>query len=368
MRICLNMIVRNESQAIASCLNSVRQIIDYWVIVDTGSTDDTQQKVRQLLQDIPGELHQKPWINFSENRNEALELAKNKGDYLLFIDADEQLIINQPLDKSSLFADVYMATLNLPGDIQCWRPLLANNSLKWKWEGVLHETIQSNQAKQGKLLSGIYIDATSSHGHRSQNPHKFQHDIDILLYALKENPHNPHYLFYLSQSYAKINNLAKTLEYAEKRVALGRTSWQGFWSQLTIGKTYELLNYPREQIIQGYTESLNCRPSRAEPLYYLGRYYNRHNQPHLAYARLHEGLKIPFPSDPGFIEKWIYEYGLLLELATSAYFLGYYMEAEKLTEQVLAHPKLPLERRMFMKKNLSLLQTFSQKGFQVTLK
>jgi len=56
----LNMIVKNEAQVIARCLTSVRPIIDYWVIVDTGSTDGTQETIRTLTGDLPGELHERP--------------------------------------------------------------------------------------------------------------------------------------------------------------------------------------------------------------------------------------------------------------------------------------------------------------------
>jgi len=41
--ICLTMIVKNEAQVIRRCIDSVRRFISYWVIVDTGSTDGTQE-------------------------------------------------------------------------------------------------------------------------------------------------------------------------------------------------------------------------------------------------------------------------------------------------------------------------------------
>ena len=91
--ICLNMIVKNEAAVIRRCLDSVRPIIDYWVIVDTGSTDGTQDIIREHLRDLPGELHERPWRDFAHNRSEALELARGKGDYTLIIDADDTLEI-----------------------------------------------------------------------------------------------------------------------------------------------------------------------------------------------------------------------------------------------------------------------------------
>ena len=78
------MIVKNESPVIEKCLASVKGMIDYWVIVDTGSTDGTQQIIKNFMKDVPGKLYERPWVNFAHNRNEALDLARNKTDYAYF--------------------------------------------------------------------------------------------------------------------------------------------------------------------------------------------------------------------------------------------------------------------------------------------
>lgn len=77
-RICLNMIVRNESHVIRELISSLAHLIDYWVIVDTGSDDGTQDVTRQRMADleIPGELHERPRRDFGYNRTEAIELAR----------------------------------------------------------------------------------------------------------------------------------------------------------------------------------------------------------------------------------------------------------------------------------------------------
>ena len=76
MRICLNMIVKNESRVIERCLRSAKPFIHSWAISDTGSTDGTQDIIRRVMADVPGELIERPWVDFAHNRNQALELAK----------------------------------------------------------------------------------------------------------------------------------------------------------------------------------------------------------------------------------------------------------------------------------------------------
>src|SRR5579883_1017327 len=153
--ICLNMIVKDESRVIRRCLTSVKDLIDYWVIVDTGSTDGTQEIIREFLKDIPGELHERPWVNFGHNRNEALKLAKNKSDYLLFIDADEELVFAKPLQKSKLNKDAYIASLWEEGS-RGKRCLLINNQLEWRWEGVIHEMPVCSQVKTTGFMKEVY--------------------------------------------------------------------------------------------------------------------------------------------------------------------------------------------------------------------
>ena len=134
-KVCLNMIVKDESLVIRRCLESVKPLIDYWVIVDTGSKDGTQEIIKEFMADIPGELHERPWVNFSHNRNEALSLAKGKSDYVFFIDADDKVVISPDFIRPTLNKDVYSIKIQ-HGDYVHFRPQLVNNNLDWKWIGL----------------------------------------------------------------------------------------------------------------------------------------------------------------------------------------------------------------------------------------
>ena len=92
-KICLNMIVKNESGIIERCLASVLPWIDCYVICDTGSTDATPEVIRTFFarHGVPGEIHAIDFVHFEYARNRALELCRAAPlafDYILLTDAD----------------------------------------------------------------------------------------------------------------------------------------------------------------------------------------------------------------------------------------------------------------------------------------
>ena len=101
-KIGLCMIVKNESQVILRCLESVRPIVDYVLLEDTGSTDGTQAIVREWLDrvGVAGEVYNEPWQDFAYNRSHALaRLRENTSiDYVLLLDADDYAIFEQGFD------------------------------------------------------------------------------------------------------------------------------------------------------------------------------------------------------------------------------------------------------------------------------
>ena len=193
------MIVKNEKHVICRCLESVKPIIDHWVIVDTGSTDGTQEVIREYLKDVPGALYERPWKNFEHNRNEALELSKNVADYTLIIDADDYLVYDPNFSLPQLTHGVYTFWVHHGGNRYQY-PHLIDRTLSWKWVGVLHELLTCSNLRSEQILDGV-IRIYGGDGHRSSDPKKYEKDALILEEALKKDPENTRYMFYLAQSY-----------------------------------------------------------------------------------------------------------------------------------------------------------------------
>ena len=91
------MIVNNESARIERCLSSIKPYISSYVIVDTGSTDDTINKIKFTMNGaLPGHVVKEPFVDYSTTRNFALGLARNSEfnfDYILLCDADMELLV-----------------------------------------------------------------------------------------------------------------------------------------------------------------------------------------------------------------------------------------------------------------------------------
>src|SRR5262245_59742095 len=135
--VCLCMIVRNEAHVIGETLECVAPHLDSWVVVDTGSTDDTIAVVRRFFggRGVPGERYERAWRDFGTNRTEALELCRGRADYAWMIDADD-LVIGD-LDLSRLEHDCY--TLRYGRNFVYWRRQLFRTMLPWRYEGRVHE-------------------------------------------------------------------------------------------------------------------------------------------------------------------------------------------------------------------------------------
>ncbi len=349
-KVCLNMIVKDESKVIERCLKSVKPLIDYWVIVDTGSTDGTQKIIKSLMKDMPGKLHERPWVNFEHNRNEALKFAKGKGDYVLFIDADEELTYPEGYILPKLDKDYYHFTIDFSSS-RYYRIQLINNHLKWKWIGVLHEYLHSLQSKSSGILEGI-VNVCRPEGCRSQDPLKFEKDAKILEDALVKEPNNDRYVFYLAQSYRDAGNHEKALENYQKRAAMGGWDQEVFWSKYQAAYMQEMLGKDPDTVIKAYCEAYVERPTRAEPLSRLASYCRTNEQYLMGYLIANLGLSISMPDDILFVENWPYDYWLRFEKSICAYWIGKYDECLVDCVELLKYPNLPENVLSCVKENM----------------
>ena len=345
------MIVKNESQVIARCLASCKDLIDYWVIVDTGSTDDTQEIIRKELKGIPGELHSRPWVNFGHNRQEALLLAKKKGDYILFMDADDKLEFSEGFQLPDLIEDYYFTAGYTAQGAEYIVIQLIKADLDWCWEGVVHEELLCKKPVQGSYLQKIryrYI----HDGARGKDPKTEEKDRALLEEDVKKHPENARSIFHLARLYANSNHPEEALKWYKKRAEMTKNDVETYCAQLMVGILQDQLHFDTRVIEESFFKAYLVRPDRAESLYYLACKLCQRNEFEKSYEMLNLALQLPSDVVGQAYERWIYDYGLLYQFMVSAAKTEQYSKAIELCQQLMKNPNLPETVRVEVAKHL----------------
>ncbi|PEW00255.1 glycosyl transferase [Bacillus cereus] len=380
-KLCLCMIVKNESRIMERCLNATKSIVDFVSICDTGSTDSTPEIIENWCKEneIPGTVHHEPFKNFGYNRSLAVSLAQKtypEADYLLILDADMILEVEPDFDKSSLTEDHYL-TLQYDIHIKYWLTRLLKASLPWKSVGVTHEYWDIDRSKVGAnyntrvaRLESLVVNDPGDGGSKGD---KFERDERLLLQGINDPETTPdlyiRYLFYLAQTYYHLNQFEDSIKWYKKRVEAGGWVEEVFYSLLRIGFCYEQLANrsankqhevteadEKEQVkkqeeqyvalaILYFQKAWEYRPNRAEPLYQLARMYRLKSQNNIALMYALQGKEVPFPKDDLlFVDYHVYDYLFDYEISISAFYIPHKKHLGAMSQKYLESikEKIPL--------------------------
>ncbi|MFN3200189.1 MAG: glycosyltransferase [Bradymonadia bacterium] len=217
-KISLCLIVRDEEDFIAGCLESAAPVVHEIVVVDTGSTDRTMEIARYFN----AQVVQFTWIDdFSAARNAALDAAT--GDFVLFLDADERLSGDSygPLMSLLEADDPEQPTLYLPQIVNVdaeGRHLGADHMARlWRhqpwirFEGRIHEQAV---AQQGHSVRMWFVDQVQI-VHLGYDPGlmaargKHARNLKLLEAEMQARPDDPQVWFHLArQHYSAGDNVA----------------------------------------------------------------------------------------------------------------------------------------------------------------
>jgi glycosyltransferase involved in cell wall biosynthesis len=370
--LCLVMIVKDEEDTMERCLRAVAPYIKYWVIVDTGSTDNTISVTNKTMESlgIPGELHERPWVNFEVNRTESLNLAKGKCDYRWIIDADDTFFPEDPsinpfggLDKGP---DCYQILYKL-NNLQYHRAQIVKSEQNWVYKGVLHEFLHLDEKKDQIFqapVPGAYVMADISPLKRAASlQEKYANDAKILEKALIDEPDNDRYMFYLAQSYRDSDQLEESIEAYKKRIAMGGWEEEIYYSMYMIAKMKERLGAPIMEVTELYSRAWEYRPSRLEAVFHTMRKYREQKRHLIAFSYGDVAIKTRGTQDILFIEAEIWQWRLLDEYSLAAHYIGNPEIAMEKTNAILTAPffkTLPHDEQARLIKNME----FYKKGAQ----
>ncbi len=194
-------IVKDEADGIRRCVESLDGAVDEVVVVDTGSSDDTVNVLRQLGCDF----YTFSWTgSFAEARNFALEHVKS--DWVLWIDADEWLEpadVDAPHTVAGLYGSLDRAlTLRIVQVNDVGGRLEPNfdmsrmhpNRFGFHWEGRIHEQLvaapeySDGEGRIPRLAVNVRLKHTGYQPDVMLAKGKLERNIGLLRAAVQDNP------------------------------------------------------------------------------------------------------------------------------------------------------------------------------------
>lgn len=317
-RICLNMIVKDEAEIIDRCLESLLPAVDTWVICDTGSTDDTPERIRSFFarHGVPGLLAHRPFVDFATTRNEALALCRawdEPFDYILLADADMELRIDDLRFRDSLEQPAYL--LRQTSSISYDNVRIVRRDVDARYVGATHEYLSLPFSAQ--RFEGLsYLD----HACGSSRKEKYSRDERLLLAELEREPSNVRAMYYLAQTYRDMGELEKAARWYRARAAAGGWDEEAWYALYSLALCQRRMGDGRAYV-ETMEEAHRARPSRAEALHDLAHYFRLRGDNARAAELALEASRIAYPSgDRLFVDDHVYRDGIRHELSIAGFY------------------------------------------------
>ena len=300
------MIVKNEEKYLAKCLDSVKELVDEMIIVDTGSIDATLD----IAKEYGAKIFSFQWDNnFSHARNFCISQASC--EWLLLLDADEILSSSSKeaftkLINGSTADGCYFKLYNYNG-VEDEEHFIIHEALRllrnhrpYEYRGAIHEQVTSIENSDSILSPFTSEDIILYHyGYLNdvvRAKQKHERNIPLIQTQLETEPNNPFYLFNLGNEYLALQDCQTALSYYQKAFEYIIDFRAGFIPHLYY-KTICCLLYLGDfkQTISLVTQGLQHFPLFADLLYFKGvAYYNTHHY-FLAIETLRRYLDMPTP-------------------------------------------------------------------------
>lgn len=379
VKIVLNAMVKNEAAVIERMLESAYKHIDYWVIQDNGSTDGTQDIIKNFFEskNIPGILYYEPWQYPGYNRNHTLQhcLAADHGcDYILRMDADEILEVDDDFDWDVIKNHDAWNMVARSGNYDYYRMWLWKAGLPWYFaDDKRHETIHmKNDAPYSVgMLSDKFRHVLLPGGITWENPYKFFIDALELenQVVTKQNCTDLYHLFYIGKSYndtVNVETFPFKTEHAKEIVRRATFYFEQYikkhfpnYPNINLFKSQPKAEYVYyglylignmnetvgniDTAVEYWKKAFNFDPIRNEAIVRLCDHYLHRvdDIPNLyMYSNIGVRNKYPFPDTRVvWVEKDAYVdtgWKILDHFAVSSYHMGYYNESRDANELLLS--------------------------------
>lgn len=365
--VSLVLLVKDEAPSIEKIIESAELAIDRVDVLDTGSTDGTQELVRKTCDRlaIPYSIHEEPFVDFSTSRNRALALAEPHAVFGLQLSGDEYLTGALVLrdfcvvrrDQTGLGKNLFHVTLRI-GNLTWKHSRLVRLGSGWQWYGPVHEGMDYKQPEGGDLSTDVIESIVSPEcfirheGYdEARKKRRFHRDLELLRAEWLKSPHDPRTLFYLAQTYEGLEAWGEAARLFAMRSRM-TTGWEEerFQASFRSGLNVRRAGFPGYEATSMFLAAAGMRPWRAEPFMALAEQYLLINEIGTAYVFASSAARLAYPAnDALLVEEDIYEWKAAYYVALTAGKVGQFEEGERATLKVLETEHAGVLREAFGK-------------------
>lgn len=343
------MIVKNEEETLARCLDTVKDIVDEINIVDTGSSDRTVEIAKQYTDRI----FYFEWIDdFAAARNESFKYATK--DYILYLDADDVILEENRVKLKELKAtlDTTVDSVSMYYDagtdaydnvtLRYRRNRLVKRAKNYRWKGDCHQYLE---------VQGQIINSDIAITHR-----KIRHAVGrtVSIYEKKiarGDIFTPRDYFYYGNELRENSRYEEAIENYNKNISI-KEGWieDKIYACIFKADCYRYLG-DLDNELSSLFQSFQFFPPRAEACSRIG--YNFQRQKNYKTAAFWYELatqQVPNPEQWSFIYPAYYTWYPHLQLCVCYYNLGDYQKSYEHNEQ--ARKYRPEDNRILGNKNL----------------
>lgn len=348
VKLCLVMIVKNESSIIERMLNSIGSILDYICIEDTGSEDNTVEIIEKWGAEhhIPTTVHTNPFKNFGYNRTSSYRVAAETypdSTHFILSDADFVWEVKPEFNKKILILPKYSVD-QVSDNLINNNIRIISNKIKWECVGVTHEFWQEITDKDlpSARLKTLIIKDLHDGGCKSD---KFERDERLLKAALEDPDEKDftkaRYTFYLGQTLNCLKRYEESTSYYEQRIEKGSKYGydEVYYSYYQIGGNYESLK--QYDLAEEYhLKAWEYDKQRNESLCALASMHRKNEEYQKAYDVAMLGINNKLDSYKLFTEPKCYSYKLQFELSIVCYYIKRLDEGQKAIEFLIENRHL----------------------------
>jgi hypothetical protein len=173
--------------------------------------------------------------------------------------------------------------------------------------------------------------------------HKSAQERDWLLAKVKRNPEDARSVFFLAETYFRMEDFVNARRWCERRVEMGGCDEEVYWAMFRLAESMSSLGEPWPDVEDAHLKAWKFRPIRAEALHAIAVRCRNEQRYQVGYQFAQRAAEIPFPEEDLFVPRYadVYAWRALDEQAVCASQIGRHAEAFTLCRGLLARPDLP---------------------------